>query len=85
MAMDRDNPNIKGPNPTSTRPGTEGGGNLHFRCADVYSGCAWETSGRTEDEMRPNIEQHGREHHGMKDLGEDVWNRVRGLIRRRAA
>lgn len=88
-------------NPTSARPGSEGTGNANsvspggtaggysgdysFRCGDVMKGCDWQTSGRTEDEVRRNIEQHGREHHGMKEIGEETWNKVRGFIRRKAA
>lgn len=77
--------NPTGNNPTSSSPGREGGGNLHFRCADIHSGCNWQTSGRDEQEMRRNIEQHGREHHNMREWTEDTWNRVRNTFRRSAA
>src|SRR5512146_1864248 len=58
---------MAGSNPAADRPGPEGGGNLRtFRCADVgNSDCRWEVSGRTEDELRPQIERHGREAHGI--------------------
>lgn len=79
MAMDRDNPNY----PTS--PGREGGGDLHFRCADLHPQCNWEARGRNEQELRPKIEQHGREKHGMTNISDDIWNRVRTTFRRSAA
>ena len=83
--------------PTSTRPGPEGvannnsanagsgSGDYSFRCGDVMSGCIWQTSGSDENEVRSNIEQHGREAHGMKEIGEETWNKVKGFIRRKAA
>lgn len=73
-------------NPTSAS-GVKGGyaGDYSFRCGDVMSGCDWQTHGRDESELRRNIEEHGREHHGIKDFGEDTWNKVKGFIRRKAA
>ena len=84
MAMNPENPGYGGKNPSSTSPGPEGGGNLHFRCADIHSGCSWEARGRDETELRQQIERHGREQHGMKDFSEDIWNRVRNTFRRAA-
>jgi predicted small metal-binding protein len=69
---------------TSSSAGTSG--TRTFRCADAgYNACPWEVSGRTDEELRPQIEQHGRQHHGIKDFGEDMWNKVRGVIRERRA
>lgn len=78
---------IGGNDPTSSKPGPEGGGNVRtFRCADVGNAdCRWEAVGRTEDELRPQIERHGREAHGMKEIGADMWSRIRDAIRTRAA
>ncbi len=57
-----------------------------FRCADVGNAdCRWEAVGRTEDELRPQIERHGREIHGMKEMGKDMWSRIKDAIRERAA
>ena len=77
-------------NPTANRPGPEGtagnnAGDYSFRCGDVMNGCNWSTSANSESELRRNMEQHGREHHGMTDFGEDTWNKVKGFIRRKAA
>jgi predicted small metal-binding protein len=88
-------------NPTPTRSGPEGvadkntvspggtagghAGDYSFRCGDVVSGCDWQTTARTEEELRHNVEQHGRDRHGMKEIGEETWNKVKGAIRRRAA
>jgi predicted small metal-binding protein len=80
------NPSTAGNNPTATRPGTEGGGNLSFRCADAgQSSCDWQTSGRNEDEIRDRVGQHAREHHGFKEWTLESWDKVRGAIRRAAA
>lgn len=87
---------ITGKNPTSTRPGPEGvgvtnkspgatGGDYTFRCADVHSSCSWQTRASSEDELRTNVERHGREQHNMTEFGEDAWNRIRSFIRRQAA
>jgi predicted small metal-binding protein len=69
--------------PTASRPGV---GAKTFRCADVgFADCRWEVSGHTEDELMPQIEQHGREHHGLHHLDDNVRRRVKGAIRTRAA
>jgi predicted small metal-binding protein len=69
----------------AARADSAGAGDLHFRCADIHAGCNWQTSGRNEQELRRDIEQHGRERHNMKDWTEDMWNRVRNTFRRTAA
>jgi len=84
-------PNIPGPesgtNQTGSRPSGEGGGKvMTSRCADVgIAGCRWEAAGRTEEELRSQIEQHGREAHGLREIGENMWQRMREKIRGRAA
>ncbi len=61
-------------------------GEKTFRCADVgFAECRWEVSGRTEDELMPQIEQHGRQHHGIQHLDDNTRHRVRDAIRTRAA
>jgi predicted small metal-binding protein len=79
--------NISGDNPTSKRPGSEGGGNVKtFRCADVADpSCRWEVSGKNEAEIMPQIERHGREQHNITNFDETTRNRVRDAIRTRAA
>jgi predicted small metal-binding protein len=84
-------------NPTSHRPGPEGvannnsayaeagSGDYSFKCGDIMHGCDWQTAGRDEEAIRRSIEEHGREHHGMKEIGEDTWNKVKSFIRRKAA
>lgn len=81
-----------GPNPTDTRPGREGGGNVRagsertFRCSDVGNAdCRWEVTGRTEDELLPKIEQHARDAHGVRDFGAEAKNKLRNAIRERRA
>jgi len=75
---------VSGSNPSNISPGA--GQNMKtFRCADVGNAdCRWETSGRTEDELRPEIERHGREHHGITDIS-SMWTRIKDAIRDRAA
>jgi predicted small metal-binding protein len=61
-------------------------GNKTFRCSDMgHKDCSWEVSGRSEDELMPQIESHGRERHGINNLDEDSRRRVRNNIRDRAA
>jgi predicted small metal-binding protein len=64
----------------------EGGGNVIFRCADVADpSCRWEVSGRSEAEIMPQIERHGREQHNITNFDEGTRNRVRNAIRTREA
>lgn len=82
-----------GPNPTSSRPGPEGAGNGEsspgrrtFRCSDVGNAdCRWEVTGKTEDELMPKIEQHGREAHGMREFAGEIRDKIRNAIRERRA
>lgn len=60
-------------------------GNMSFRCSEINPNCSWEARGRDEQDLRRQIEQHGREHHNMRELSEDVWNRIRNSFRRSAA
>jgi len=59
--------------------------NLKFRCAEVTQGCSWETTGSSEDELMPRIEQHGREKHNIMSFDSETRNKVRRSIRRQAA
>ena len=57
-----------------------------FRCSDMgHKDCSWEVSGRSEDELMPQIERHGRERHGMTNMDDESRQRVRNNIRDRAA
>lgn len=71
----------------SNLKGSESGGNVKtFRCADVAdANCRWEISGRSEAEIMPQIERHGREQHNITNFDENTLNRVRDAIRTRAA
>jgi predicted small metal-binding protein len=70
-------------NPSAPTSGTEG--SLDFRCSDINPSCSWEAHGRNENDLRTQIEQHGREKHNIRDFSEDIWNRVRSTFQRRAA
>lgn len=57
-----------------------------FKCADMgHKECNWEVSGRSEEELMPQIERHGRERHGINNLDEDSKRRVRSNIHEKAA
>jgi predicted small metal-binding protein len=64
----------------------ENKGQKTFKCADMgHKDCSWEVSGRSEEELMPQIERHGRERHGINNLDEDSKRRARSNIRERAA
>jgi predicted small metal-binding protein len=60
-------------------------GKVTFQCREVVSGCAWEVSGRDENEIMPKIKQHGREQHNMQKFDPETERKVRAAIRRKAA
>jgi predicted small metal-binding protein len=60
-------------------------GKMNFRCSDVGSkNCDWQVSGNSEEEIMPQIEQHGREKHNLT-IDEETRNKVRGATHRKAA
>ena len=60
-------------------------GKMNFRCSDVGpKNCDWQVSGNSEEEIMPQIEQHGREKHNLT-IDEETRNKVRGAIQRKAA
>lgn len=61
-------------------------GDKTFRCADVgNTDCLWEVSGRTNEELMPQIERHGREQHGIMSWDDKLKSRVQNAIRERKA
>lgn len=76
-----------GKNPNSNNPGREGtGAERTFRCADVGNAdCRWETKGRTEDELMPQIGQHAREVHGIQKIDDQMKSKIKDAIHTRAA
>jgi len=56
-----------------------------FRCSDLGHKCNWEVSGQSEEELMPQIEQHGRQAHNLQQMDSDSRQRVRSAIRDRAA
>lgn len=64
--------------------GSSGTGDMTFRCSDVHPSCNWEARGRNEQDLRRQIEQHGREHHNMREMAEDTWNKIKNKFRRAA-
>lgn len=72
-----------GPQPQHQSDGRTEGSHT-FRCADAgNTDCRWEVSGRSAEELMPQIEQHGRhEHSGQKFDRDQVLNAIR---ERRAA
>lgn len=62
------------------------GGERTFRCADVGNAdCRWEVSGRTNDELMPQIERHGRDQHGITSWDDKLKSKVQNAIRERKA
>ncbi len=84
-----DNPNpggTQGADTTGPSTGPEPRPAKSFRCADVgFTECKWEAQGRNEAELLSQIERHGRERHGLKEMTESLIARVRDAIRDRAA
>jgi predicted small metal-binding protein len=76
---------VSGTDPSNISPGA--GGNVKvFRCSEVgNTDCRWEAVGRSEEELRWQIERHGREAHGIGFFGKEMWSRIRSVIRDRAA
>ena len=60
-------------------------GKMNFRCSDVGpKTCDWQVNGNSEEEIMPQIEQHGREKHNLT-IDDETRNRVRSAIQRKAA
>lgn len=58
---------------------------VSFRCSDVGpKDCDWQVSGKSEAEIMPKIEQHGREKHNMK-IDDETRKKVHGAIQKKAA
>ena len=61
------------------------GRDLEFHCSDVGDPkCSWKASGRSEEELMPQIEQHGRDAHNIKNIDDNMRQRIRSNIRRAA-
>ena len=76
-----------GRNATSETPGREGAGaERTFRCSDVGNAdCRWEAKGRTEDELMPQINDHARQAHGIKNIDDQMRSKIKDAIHTRAA
>jgi predicted small metal-binding protein len=73
------------PNPNIERGTGMMNNEMMFRCADVgHDQCNWSVRGQNEDELMPQIEQHGREHHNLREMDEGTRSKVRGAIRKAA-
>lgn len=71
--------------PSSERNTGQANQNLNFRCSDVGpKNCNWQVSGKSEAEILPKIEQHGREAHNLT-MDENTRSKVRSAIRPQAA
>lgn len=72
-------------NPSSMNPRSPASERI-FRCADLGNAdCRWEVSGRSDDELLPRIEAHGREHHGISEYDDSMRRRILDSIRPRRA
>jgi predicted small metal-binding protein len=52
-----------------------------FRCKDVGVSCGWERRAETEEELMSIVVEHAATMHGMKDLSEEVKEKIRKAIR----
>ena len=63
-----------------------GSGEYSIRCAEFGDvDCNWEGYGRDQIEVMSEAERHAREEHGWTTFTEEMTNKVRSLIRRKAA
>ncbi|MFB3814722.1 MAG: DUF1059 domain-containing protein [Terriglobales bacterium] len=61
-------------------------GEYSIRCMEFGDvDCNWEGYGRDENEVMRAVERHGREQHNWTSFTDELKNKVRGLIRRKAA
>jgi len=55
---------------------------VRFRCKDVgFANCPWEARGHNEKDLMSQIEQHGRDAHGIHNLDQKTRDRVKQAIR----
>lgn len=52
-----------------------------FKCSDMGYTCDWTTRDESLENVENQAYQHGREHHGLTDITEDIKNKVRSKIR----
>ena len=66
----------------SGKAAIEGDHDLRFRCSDVADkSCKFEARGRSEEELMPQIERHGREAHNITSIDDNMRQRIRSNIR----
>ncbi len=71
---------------TGAEQSTAGRATKTFRCADAgFAECKWEARGQNEAELMPQIERHGREQHGVRQMNESIVARIKRAIRDMAA
>lgn len=52
-----------------------------FQCRDVGYDCDWSTRGQNDEQVMNEAFQHGREKHGIREITDDIKNKVRSKIR----
>lgn len=52
-------------------------------CNDVVSGCRFETSAATEDELLQKVTAHAAESHGVREVTPELAAKVKAAIRER--
>jgi len=58
---------------------------LTLACRDAGADCDFVVRGETEEELFRNALEHGKTFHGMKEIPEDLQERMRSLIREEKA
>ena len=68
----------------ANNPNARGGKSFH--CSDVGpANCNWSVNGSSEQEIMTQIEQHGRESHGIEHIDDKLRSRIHDAIQDRAA
>jgi predicted small metal-binding protein len=52
-----------------------------FKCRDVGVDCDWQIKSNDENEILRKAEEHGRQAHGMKEISDEMKQKVRSSIR----
>lgn len=61
-------------------------GSLHVRCADIGDpNCKWEARGSSDADIMKQVEQHGRDAHGIQHMDNSQRNRVHEALHGRKA
>jgi predicted small metal-binding protein len=52
----------------------------HIACTDVVSGCSFEASAKSEEELLKQVTAHARESHGVVEVTPELAHKVKAAI-----